>query len=92
MNIFNDPEGLKGIQRNPNTVSALMWPTRFYIRGSGGPLTPNARLQVNKFHDKAESAINAVNSFFAEKWTVYVEKVEAIPPKLFKDFEAVKIE
>lgn len=92
MNLFNDPEGLKGIQRNPNTVSAQMWPTRNYINASDGAPTANAQTQIDKFHNKASDAIDAVNQFFASEWQDYQAKVKAIPPMIFKKVEAVKIE
>ena len=33
-NLFMDPEGLKGIQRNPNTLTTRLWTARRYIGSS----------------------------------------------------------
>jgi len=92
MNLFNDPEGLKGIQRNPNTLSAMMWPTRGYMRGSLNGPTPNAMLQMSKFENKAKDIIGKVNDFMGHEWKSYQEKVNQVPVNLFKDQESVKIE
>ncbi len=92
MNLFNDPEGRKGIQRNPSTLSAMMWPTRNYLRSSYDGPTPNTQIQLNNFHTKATEIINGVNTFFESDWKNYQDRVEKIPPVLFKEVEKIKIE
>ncbi len=92
MNLFNDPEGLKGIQRNPKTLSAMMWPTRNYIRSTYGAPTPNTQVQIDNFHTKASDIIDGVNSFFETDWNNYQMEVKKIPPIIFKEHEIIKIE
>jgi len=92
MNLFNDPEGLKGIQRNPKTLSAMMWPTRGYISSTYGAPTPNTQIQIDNFHTKASGIIDAVNSYFETDWSDYQAEVKKIPPILFKEIEKIKIE
>jgi len=92
MNLFNDPEGLKGIQRNPKTLSAMMWPTRGYISSTYGAPTPNTEIQIDNFHTKASNIINGVNAFFENDWMDYQTAVKKVPPILFKEVEKIKIE
>jgi len=92
MNLFLDPEGLKGIQRNPKTLNALTWRTRRYLYDSYGPPTPNAQLILNKYNTLSNEIINGVNNFISSSWSEYRKKVDAIPTQIFKELETVKIE
>jgi photosystem II stability/assembly factor-like uncharacterized protein len=92
MNLFMDPVGLKGIQRNPKTLNALTWRTRTYIYDSYGAPTENAKLIINKYNTLSDQLINGVNDYISGDWKKYQEKVEAIPKQIFKKLEPVRIE
>ena len=92
MNLFSDPEGLKGIQRNPNTLSAMLWPTRGYMRGSLDGPSPNALLQLSKLEAKAEGIIDGVNNFMEGDYRNYESAFNELKINVFKNHDPVKIE
>ncbi len=84
MNRFVDKQGLKGIQRNPNTLNRQMGMARRYLRSSYGKPTPNAQVAIDKAEAAMKDITGKVNSFFTENWTKYQSEVEAIQFNLFE--------
>ena len=74
---------LKGIQRNPNSLNALMWGARRYLRSSYGKPTPNAQLAIDKAQTAITGTLEEVNTFFTTDWMDYKDKVKAMEYDLF---------
>jgi photosystem II stability/assembly factor-like uncharacterized protein len=91
-NLFTDEPGLKGIQRNPNTLNGHLSTASRYIRASEGAPGQMARFAIAKAENEATEVITKVNKFFDGDWKDYRAKVEAAQRPLFKDFDPIEIE
>lgn len=83
--LFVEKEGIKGIQRNPNTLSAYLGGARRYLGGSVGAATPNAIIAVEKAKSKVEEVEKVVNAFFDTQWPTYQKSIKAQDFDLFKE-------
>jgi len=92
MNLYMDPEGLKGIQRNPNTLTGRLWRARSYLRATEGPPSPNGMIIINEVTQQAKDIIDGGNEFFQTDWLEYKARFQELELKIFEDFEPVKIE
>jgi len=92
MNLYMDPTGLKGIQRNPKTINSNLWRTRAYLRATEGPPSPNGQVKIDQVTEMAKGVIEGGNEFFKDDWLVFRRMYEALELKIFKDFDPVKID
>jgi len=84
---FFQHKEVKGIQRNPDVLTAKFWTALGYIGGSPG--APNAASQTTIATAKqaADSLIEKVNVLLDTSWKDYRSKAELVKFSLFKDFE-----
>lgn len=91
-NLFMDPEGLKGIQRNPNTLNNRLWTARRYIGSSWDKPGQNALKAEANAREETEHTINAVNNFIQGDYKSFQETIKDLKVEIFKEMEPVKIE
>lgn len=91
-NLFMDPEGLKGIQRNPNTLNNRLWTARRYLGSSWTIPGQNAMKAVTNAREEAEETIKAVNEFIQVDYLLFQETINGLRVKIFKEMQPVKIE
>ncbi len=91
-NLFMDPEGLKGIQRNPNTLTTRLWTARRYIGSSWEKPGQNAMKAANNAKEDAQKTIGAVNDFIQGDYKAFQETIKGLKVEIFKKMEPVKIE
>ncbi len=86
---FFQHKEVKGIQRDPDVLTAKFWTAFGYIGGGVG--APNAATQTTIATAKreAENLIEKVNKLLDAQWKDYRTKVELIKFSLFKDFEKI---
>ena len=87
------PQGLKGIQRTPDVINNYLYTASSYLRSSDwsrGEASQMATYAVEQAREKVDEAIAEINTFFAEDWKAYQEKVESIPRPIFKEYEALE--
>ncbi|MBK8490302.1 MAG: hypothetical protein IPL49_05175 [Saprospirales bacterium] len=91
--LYNEPEDLKGIQRGSDNISAYLFRTLRYLRDNPQG-SPNQMAQISqKQAEKALSqALERINRFFAEDWAQYQRDVEALDVSLFKPVEQLRME
>jgi photosystem II stability/assembly factor-like uncharacterized protein len=83
--LFLGPENVKGIQRNPNEVMAMIYDASSYLQSSWITPQANAILSVKKAENFAYKSIDAVHRFKNDHWSSYVLKVKALDIVLFKE-------
>lgn len=90
MNLYMDPEGLKGIQRNPNTLTGRLWRARSYLRATEGPPSPNGQIIIDEVTEQAKEIITGGNEFFQNDWLQFKARFEELDLKIFEDFDEVE--
>lgn len=91
--IYMMPEGLKGIQRNPNNLRSKLFNASGYLRSSWGQPGANAINAVSDAQNITRQTIKAINEFIENKWEPYEARIKEIQLKLFEDnIDAVKLE
>ena len=87
------PEGLKGIQRDPNNLTGKLFSGAGYLRGSWGKPGANAINAVSDAENVTKETVNAINQFITDKWLPYEARIKEIQMKIFEgNIDAVKIE
>lgn len=84
-NLFMDQQNQKGIQRNPNTLMAMIYDASSYINSSWIAPQTNALIAFDKAKKSAEVTMKAVNTFKKSDWAAYTEKVKNMQVKVFKE-------
>ncbi|MFK7808881.1 MAG: WD40/YVTN/BNR-like repeat-containing protein, partial [Saprospiraceae bacterium] len=92
MKLYVMPQGLKGIQRNPNNLNGYIWNTYSYIRASDGKPNQMAEYSTKKLNKEIKIVIDQVNKFFSEDWDNYQKEVEKANASLFKKYDLIEIE
>ncbi|MCB9285015.1 MAG: hypothetical protein H6563_13135 [Lewinellaceae bacterium] len=91
--LFNEPEDLKGIQRGPDNISSYLFRTWRYLRDNPqGEPNQMAVISQEQGEKALRQAVERINRFFAEDWAQYQRDVEALKVSLFKKYEPVKME
>ena len=91
--LYMMPEGLKGIQRNPNNLTGKLFNGAGYLRGSWGKPGGNAMNAVQDAQQVTNTTVSAINEFIKTKWLPYEARVKEIQMKLFDgDIDEVKME
>ena len=88
--LYFNPQGLKGIQRNPNNLSSVLGGVRRYINSSWGTPGDNAMNTIKRARVETDKVTSAVTAFFNEDWTLFQEKVSEMQIDLFSEMEAKK--
>jgi len=92
VNLYFLPESRKTEYRdNSNTLSSKLGNARRFLGTSTGAPTPNGQYAVRKAEKAAVEVVEGINAFFENEWTPYIEALEALPLKIFKNFNAVEI-
>jgi photosystem II stability/assembly factor-like uncharacterized protein len=84
-NLFLEPENVKGIQRNPNGLVAMLYDASGYLNSSWVAPQANSLLSLNKARMAVDNTIRKVEAFKNYDWQRYQEKARALEVKLFKD-------
>jgi len=90
MNLYMDPEGLKGIQRNPKTLTGRLWQARSYLGATEGPPSSNGLIVINEVKQLAKDIIKGGNEFFQTDWKEFRARFDELELKIFEDFEPVE--
>ncbi len=91
-NLFMDPTGLKGIQRNPNTLNARLRTARRYIGSAWEKPGQNAMRAAENAEIEAKETIEAVNEFIQGDYKNFQKTIKGLQVEIFKDMEPIKIE
>ena len=92
MNLYMDPEGQKGIQRNPKTLTGRLWRARSYLRATEGPPSSNGLILINEVKQQAKDIIRGGNEFFETDWKAFKTRFDELDLKIFEEFEPVEID
>lgn len=84
-NLFMEPENVKGIQRNPDQLNALLFGARNYIDSAWPVPGTNALAALDKARIKTAAVKKAVDVFESGTWKEYREKVKTLEVKIFKE-------
>jgi len=85
------PDGLKGIQRNPDLLMGKLYAAGYSIRGSWGKPGANSDNQVKTAKRVVGTTVEAVNDFLENRWQPYEERVKEIQLKIFEEMNKVEI-
>ena len=91
--LYMMPEGLKGIQRNPNNLNGKLYNASGYLRSSWGKPGGNAMNAVKEATELTKTTVGAINEFIKTKWEPYEARIKEIQLKIFEgNIDEVKIE
>lgn len=85
MALYMDKEGLKGIQRNPKTLTRNLGMARRYLRASYGSPTPNAQIAIDQALTLLDEVLGKQAEYMDGDWKSYKEKIEAVDFQLFEE-------
>ena len=91
-NQFMQPEGLKGIQRNPDNLTGKLGRASYYVRSGWRGVSPNDKIAVRQAREMAIDLIDAINRFIETEWKDFQKKVDETEIKLFKSVEQVPLQ
>ena len=83
--IFFSPENLKGIQRSPDVLSAVVNAPLSYFRNRNEDIGENGRVAIRNAERRIEDGINKVKSFLDKEWKAYQEMTQTLKPVKIKD-------
>ncbi|MEM7573469.1 MAG: hypothetical protein AAF433_11235 [Bacteroidota bacterium] len=83
------PENTKGIQRNPNTLSAIIGNASYYVSQTDGAPTQMANISLERARREAATFVEKVNAFLTDDLPPFREQVEAATFSLFGELEPV---
>ncbi len=86
------PDGLKGIQRNPDLLQGQIWRTYSYIGASNGSPNQSARIMMDHTRKMVANILSDINSLMEKDFAEYKKKVSEVEYSLFKEYEAIKME
>jgi len=82
----------QGITRNPElTVMRSIGQARQYAGSRPNGLTSTETLLIQQAKDKLQSALDTTNTFYAEQWTPFQAKLEAMNINPFKEIKSFKL-
>ena len=85
------PEGLKGIQRDPNLLGGQLRRTSSYIGASDGAPNQSARMMMDQTKKMVGEILTKINELMDKDFAEYRKKVEAVDYSLFKEFDLIKM-
>jgi photosystem II stability/assembly factor-like uncharacterized protein len=83
--LYMMPEGLKGIQRSDDDLSAMLFGASRYFNSFDGAPNPNALNMMNQARRKTDAVLEQVNAFMNGDFARYREKAEAVKMVFFKE-------
>lgn len=83
--LFVEPENVKGIQRNPDQLSSVLYSALNYIRSSWSAPKANASLAYEKAKLMTTKTVKAVTDFMQNDWKTYQQKVKNMDVKIFNE-------
>lgn len=83
--LFMEREGLKGIQRDAENVTAYLRGARRYLSSSYGSPNANALIAFEKAKTKVLQVEEEIGKFFDSEWQTYRSAIESMSFSLFKD-------
>ncbi|TAG50421.1 MAG: hypothetical protein EAZ29_12575, partial [Runella slithyformis] len=86
----SDKDDVQGIFRNPTILSAKISGAMSYMGYLGKP-TPTAELVMKQAEGDMAKFLVEVNAFFEGDWKKYQQTVEGNMPKIFKAYDALKM-
>ncbi len=86
------PDGLKGIQRDPDNLQGKLWRTSSYINASEGAPNQSARIMIEQTRKEVAAVLDDINRLMEKDFAEYRKKVEAVQFSLFKTWEPVKLD
>lgn len=89
---FMVPEGLKGIQRDPDNIVGMLYRTSTYISASGGAPNQSAKILITQTRSQVADVLKDINELVENDFKEYQQKVEAAQFSLFKKWEPLKLE
>ncbi|MEK7255159.1 MAG: hypothetical protein AAB316_10470, partial [Bacteroidota bacterium] len=89
---FMQPEGLKGIQRNPDNIVGLLFTAAGYIGDSDGAPNQAAKLATEQARKEVVKTAADINRFFEKDFAPYRQKVEEAEYSIFKKYEPLKVD
>ena len=91
--VFGKEDDRQGITSSPerSVTSYLYGPYRHLGSSLGAPASTEKTL-IRLAREKANGAIEMINSFFADEWPSYIETMESVELSPFKKFEKVEME
>ncbi len=90
--LYEMPEGLKGIQRNPNNINGRLGTTSWYLGNRWNELGENTANLIKNTSKDVDEAVEKINTFISEDFEEYKKEVNAYDFDLFKKLEKVKNE
>ncbi len=88
---FMMPEGLKGIQRDPDNINGILRRAASYISASDGPPNQAAQILMDTAKKEVQSVIADINAFVEGPFTQYRQKVDALQAALFKEYQPLQL-
>lgn len=85
-------EDLKGIQRNPNILSSMLWRGRRYLTSSWEAPGENAMNVYKHVEKKTNEAVDAINAYIQDDWPDYEKAIGEIEFNPLKKLEVVERE
>jgi hypothetical protein len=79
------PDGLKGIQRSSDDLSAVLFGASRYFNAFDGAPNANALNMMNQARRKTDAVLEEVNAFMNGDFAKYREKAEAVKVVFFKE-------
>ncbi|MFK8103108.1 MAG: WD40/YVTN/BNR-like repeat-containing protein [Saprospiraceae bacterium] len=92
LKMYRLPEGLKGIQRVPNTLNETLFQARIYLDGTNGPLNQGAKRYLDKSKLQAQGILDRINQFFDTDWKTYRQVIEKRQVPIFKTYKPLNLE
>jgi len=82
--LFFNKEGLKGIQRNPENLSAYLGNARRYVGSSYGTLEQNGQYAFAKAEARLKEVVQKVEDYIGGDWKEYQDQVSKTDFNIFK--------
>ncbi|NUN99801.1 MAG: hypothetical protein HUU01_04205 [Saprospiraceae bacterium] len=89
---YMTPEGLKGIQRDPENITGNIFRTRSYLDSYVGAPNQNARIMTEKVRKEVAAVVADINRLVEKDFMEYQKQVEALKFSLFKTYKPVGVD
>ncbi|TAH18583.1 MAG: hypothetical protein EAZ08_11145 [Cytophagales bacterium] len=83
-------DDIQGIFRSADILSAKLFGAMNYLGYAGKP-TPTAQVVMKHAETDITQFVTEVNAFFEGDWKKYQQTVESASPKIFKSYDALKM-
>jgi photosystem II stability/assembly factor-like uncharacterized protein len=89
--LYSDPE-IAGIISNPNLITAVAGNALNYFREAEGMPGATEQTVLKQAKDAMKKVLVPINTFFEKDWAAYRKSVTEAEPKLFQDYQPLKID